>query len=190
MALLAKIDVKTYLGITSDKSDEKIDALIPAALAFIETYCGREFEQSAVTEYFHGPEAVFILSKYPINSDPALVLYDDWSRKWADDAKVDTDDYYVDYNAGIVYVDYEIGQGKMTVRVDYTAGYTELGTNGSVGFPADLKQACVEIVARKLKEGEGALGVPTRSISEGGSVTFIIDDILPQTKVVLDRYKR
>jgi hypothetical protein len=189
MALLSRSDVKTYLGITGTGSDVRIDALIPAILAFIESYCGREFEESAITEYFHGPNSVFILSKFPILTIPALVLYDDWSRKWTADTLVDTDDYYVDYEGGIIYVDYNIGQGKMTIKANYTAGFG--GTEkSSISFPADLGQACIELVARKLKEGEGALGVPTRAIPSGGTVAFGIDDILPQTKIVLDRYKR
>ena len=103
------------------------------------------------------------------------------------DTRVSSDDFYVDYDRGIIYVDYDIGQGKMTVRADFTAGYND---SGSIVYPADLKQAAVEIVARKLKEGEGALGVPTRAIPSGGTVAFVIDNILPQTKVVLDLYKR
>jgi hypothetical protein len=184
MALLDKEDVKTYLKITTFDADSRISDLIPAVLTFVETYCKREFTQSAVVEYFHGPESSFLLSKYPVATTPALILYDDWSRVWAADTIVDTDDYSVDVDAGIVYVDYEIGQGKMTVKASYTAGYADSD------FPADLKQACVELVARKLKEGEGALGVPSRAIPAGGTVIFAIDDILPQTKVVLNLYKR
>lgn len=194
MPILVRDDVKTYLKITGSEADDRIDDLVLAAIDFVKSYCGitlisQTDAAAAITEYFHGPGNVFILPQFPIATTPALVLYDDWDRKWGADTIVDTDDYYVDYDKGIIYCDYDIGQGKMTVKASYTIGYTT-GVGSSNPYPADLKQACVEIVARKLKEGEGALGVPTRAIPQGGTVAFGIDDILPQTKIVLDLYKR
>ncbi len=180
MALLAKADIKDYLTITGTEKDTKIESLILAVLSFIDTYCNRNFASAAYIEYFHGPTPTLFLKGVPIASSPVLVLYDDWQREFGSTTIVDADDYYIDSDVGLVHVDYDVGQGKGTVKVSYTGGYSAL--------PADLKQACVEMVARKLKEGDGALGIPSRSIPEGGNVVFVIDDILPQTKVVLGRY--
>ena len=58
-------------------------------------------------------------------------------------------------------------------------------------MPTPITQACIELIARKFKEGpSGGLGVPSRALPGGGNVTFVIDALLPQTKVVLDTYRK
>jgi hypothetical protein len=155
--------------------------LVSAAQAFIEEYCGRIFAAAAYTEYFSGGSNKIFLSNYPINKTVSFQVWDDWQRSYGSDTLIDSSDYFVDENTGIIHFDYEIGGTPGSVKVSYTAG----------DLPAAIKQACIEMVARKLKEGiAGSLGVPSRAIHAGESVAFIVDDLLPQVRIVLDTYRR
>jgi hypothetical protein len=184
MALCTRAEVKAYLTLTDSETqqDSLIDSLILAAQGFIEEYCNRTFEKSAVTEYHKGGSNRIFLKRPPIDTVQTLQVWDSWDRTYLSDDLIDSDDYYVEVDTGIVYFDYEIGGVSGSIKVAYTGGFAVI--------PPAISQACVELVARKTKEGpSGALGVPTRTIPEGGSVSFVIDALLPQTKIALDLYR-
>jgi len=186
MAYCSSEEVKSYADInpTDTTKDELIESLILASQSFIDEYCGRSFEKSAVTEYF-GDKATnrLLLSKFPIDTKKTIKIWDSWDRAYADTDLVDSNDYFIDADNGMIKLDYEIGGSPGSVKVAYTGGFLTI--------PAAIKQACVELVTRKLKEGpSGGLGVPSRSLPGiGGNVTFVIDALLPQTKIALDLYK-
>ncbi len=187
MALCTKAEVKTYLAMESDdvSKDVLIDALILAAQGFIEEYCNRIFDQASLTEYYKGGSNRIFIKRYPIDKTKTIQVWDSWDRVYATDDLIDSDDYYVDGDDGVIEFDYEVGGSPGSIKVTYTGGYAV------ADLPSAIKQACIELVARKVKEGpSGALGVPNRSIPEGGTVVFVTDDLLPQTKVVLNTYRR
>lgn len=180
-------EVKQYLDPNDSNSDKDnlISDLILAAQSFIEAYCNRIFTQAAVIEYHYGGSDRIFLKRYPVASSPAVQIWDSWDRTYPSSDLIDTDDYYVDTENGIIQFDYPVGGSPAAVKISYTGGYA------SASFPAAIKQACIELVARKIKEGTGgSLGAPTRTIPEGGSVQFAIDDILPQTKAVLNSFRK
>jgi hypothetical protein len=182
-AFITKTDVKNYLQInsTDTKNDTLLDSLIPAAQDFIEEYCSTKFEKLARTEYHKGGSNQIFLKEYPVDKTQTISVWDDWQREYGSDTLIDSDDYFVDEDTGVITFDYEVGGQAGSVKVTYTGG----------SLPNPIKQACIEMVARKLKEGvSGALGVPSRAIHAGETVTFVVDDILPQTRVVLDKYRR
>lgn len=180
---VTKAEVKTYMDIksTDTSKDGLIDVLIPAAQSFIEEHCNQVFESVEVTEYHTGGSNKIFLKKTSVDKTKTITVYDDWDRKWGEDTLIPSTDYFVDGDTGIITFDYVVGGFAGAVKVTYTGG----------SLPNAIKQACIELVARKVKEGTaGALGVPSRSIPMGGGVTFVVDDLLPQTRIVLEQYRR
>jgi len=186
MSYCTKAQVKAYLDIkeTEEDKDSLITTLIASSQAFIDEYCGRTFERAEVTEYHRGGSTKIFLEQYPVATSPAVQVWDSWDRLYASTDLVASTDYFIDYDEGIITFDYEIGGSPGAVKVVYTGGPTSV--------PTPISQACVEIVSRKLKEGpSGGLNVPTRQLpGVGGTVVFAVDALLPQTKVVLDTYRK
>jgi hypothetical protein len=183
MALCTKENVKSYLDLPASDTDKdaEIERLIPLAKSFLEEYCNREFEAEAVTEYHYGGSRKIAVKKYPIDTTKTLQVWDDWQRVYGSDTLIDSDDYYVDAEMGIIEFDYPVGGFPGSVKVSYTGGDT----------PGLIIQASIELVAIKIKEGvQGNLGVPNRSIPEAGGVSFVVEDILPQTKKALDLMRK
>ena len=200
MALCTKQNVKDYLKMEGAGDDDLIEKIfIPAAQGFIESYCRRSFEDilqiiaQEVIEYLHGGTDRFFLKNYPISPTPALKLYEDSDREFGETTKVDPEDYFVDYESGIIFVDYFLEKGWGAIKVVYTTLANE-GTEEDAQLTGDAavaRQACIEIVARKLRTGtKGDIGVVSRGLPGGTSVTFSEADLLPETKIALDSISR
>lgn len=179
MAYCTRSDVKTYLGIASTDTgkDDTIDLLIPDAQAFIDEYCGMSFEAAALTEYHDGGSNKIFLNRFPVDKTQTIQVWDDWQRVYGSDTFIDSADYYVDENTGVIKFDYPVGGSPGAVKVSYTGGEAN----------NVAKQACIELVARMVKEGPvGGLSVGSKAIPGGGSVSFAISELSPQTKGKLD----
>lgn len=187
MALATKDDVKIFLKIPANDTDKdaSITALIPAVQSTIEEYCNRAFDKGTVTEYHHGGQDRLFLKRYPIIIAPQtpLTVYEDGNRVFGENSLVDSDDYYVDVEDGIIYFDYMLEKTYGGIKVHYTGGYETI--------PGAIKQACVEIVVRKLKTGStGDVGVASKGTPGGINVTFNLEELLPEDKLVLDLFRR
>jgi len=185
MAYCTKTQVKAYLDIkvSEEDKDALITNLIVSSQAFIDEYCGQSFEQAAEIEYHDGGSNKIFLNRYPIATNPTVQVWDSWDRTYPSSDLIPASDYFIDYESGIITFDYEVGGSPGAVKVSFTGGLAII--------PAPIEQACIELVARKVKEGpSGGLGVPNRAIPGGGNVSYVIDALLPQTKVVLDMYRK
>jgi hypothetical protein len=162
-----------------------LETLIKSSQAFIDEYCNRTFLLSAVNEYHNGGSNKIFLNRYPVSESAVVKVYDSWDRTYSEGHLISPGDYFVDRENGIITFNYEIGGSPGAIKVSYSGGYK------SYQIPYPITQACIELVARKFKEGpSGGLGVPSRALPGGGNVTFVIDALLPQTKVVLDTYRK
>jgi len=140
-------DVKVYGGITTTADDAAITALITQASGQIEQYCNRTFAQAAYTETRNGRDTeTLYMRQQPIVSVQSLTI-DGITIQ----ASPDTRSY------GYVFDDAQLylrgtargpyGQpgrfvrGFQNITVAYTAGFQTI--------PADVVQACVELVLWK-----------------------------------------
>ncbi len=190
MALTTKAEVKVFLTITDTSKDTIIDALIPAAQNIIEEYCAMSFDAvtGTITEYHDGGVNRVILKRYPLASTPAIVVYEDAGREFETEDLVDSDDYRVDLDAGIIYFDYDLGKGWGSIKVIYTPKFPASGATTYI--PDAIKQACIELVAWKMKRGVlGDVGVVSRGMPGGTSVSFTTAEIPPEIKAVLDLFR-
>jgi len=180
---ITKAEIKSYMDVksTDTSKDTLMDSLIPATQDFIDSYCNEVFGVEVTTEYHKGGSNKIFLKKTTVDKTKTITIYDDWQRVYGSDTLIPSTDYFVDENTGIITFDYVVGGNAGAIKVSYTGG----------AVPTPIKQACIELIARKIKEGTaGALGVPSRTIPMGGGVTFVVDDLLPQTRVALEQFRR
>lgn len=183
--LTALANVKEYLKIpVAETGDDNIlNRLISAADEFVKVYCKRGLEAQAYTEY-HSTKSgqdVLMLEQYPVNSITSI--HDDPDRNYGSGSLIDTTYYVFEAEPGIVRLDgVTFYAGFQNVKVIYNAGYATI--------PADLEQATIELVAQKFNSYDKIRqGIVSRTI-EGETVRFFLGELFPETKAVLDRYRK
>ena len=178
-ALCTRKEFKDYLNITGDDNtkDNLIHDLIGRVSKAFETYCGRSFVQETFTEYYDGDgmNQIF-LDHYPVQSITSL--HDDSDWVWGSDTLIASSNYRIMDERSIVY-DGMFSTSRQSVKVVYVAGYSTI--------PTDLKQVCIEEVARLFKRAEN-INVQNRS-NDTETVTYLNDTFTPLTMTVLNKYK-
>lgn len=151
MALTTTANVKAYLGITVSTYDTLIDRLVLAAQAEIERFCGLAFDSASHTEYFDGNrKPSVVLTNTPVTAVASVsyrkdndewTAYDATTYDWDADTGIlellSTAELWIAGADGLARRGFP--KGNKAVRVAYTGGYSSI--------PADLQQACIELVA-------------------------------------------
>lgn len=138
MALIDKDDLKTELGIS--ESDTTYDTLLTLMASMVQslfdTLTGRTIESGERTEYYNSDSYndTVLLKNWPVTSKDSVTLYDDPDWEWGSDSQIAAADFTVDLVEGIIYYDGYFYEGKQSIKVVYTAGYT------TVTFPAGWKE--------------------------------------------------
>jgi len=189
-------EVGRYLEVASG-DDDLIDDLIEAASAAIENYCDRKFKTEEGTEYYDGGKAeVLVLRRYPVDRSADFTIYDDLSvpRDYAAGDALDTDDYTIDYDGGMVFREGgTFSAGTESIKVVYTAGIGAATAN----LPEDLRMAAVRLVAffyNQAKEGADGIAAerltPYQATYPREQVMTIDATVWPaRIKMILDAYK-
>lgn len=178
MSLCALSDVKTYLGITDSNSDVVLTALIAGASMTMETYCNRVFEAATYTETRNGNGGYrLFLSTAPVTAV----------------ASVSVDGFAISPASGPVAPGYlfddlmiylrgkSFACGVQNVIVTYTAGFATI--------PADLTQACVELVAFKYAK-RNRIDKTSETLGTQQTQAYSLADMPPSVKTVLNNYAR
>src|SRR5574337_320001 len=174
--------VKSYMGITSGASDSLLSTLITAASQFIMSYCNRTFQAQPYTEYRDGVGygvSELVTLGYPIQSVQGVTV-NGTPLPAANVASWPRTGYY----AGQWYIGiegYEVPRGRKNVVLQYTAGYPTI--------PADLNQACVEMVALKYKQKD-RIGISGTESIDGQTISFKDVAMSTAVKQTLQQYKR
>jgi uncharacterized phiE125 gp8 family phage protein len=171
-------NVKEYIDIASEDTtfDSLIERLIGAASAQIESYCGREFHIQDYSETRDGNASDIMFPEHtPIVSVASLAI---------DDEEIDAADFKV-YDHYIRLVERLFTAGALNVAIEYSAGYFDAATESP---PADLEDACVQLVAFKFNL-RTADGLRQTRVNE---ITYSYADLaIPlSVAVILDRYRR
>ena len=186
--LTATADVKSYLGLSGATEDARIALIVTAVSQWIESYCHREFMTKERSEYFNGGSPDLNVKSYPISRTASLVIVQnaDVPRDYTDsDDALDTDEYTVDYEAGMIhYEDGSFLNGVETVKATYTGG---VGAT-TAALPEDLQQAAIFICAglyNRAKQGGDGL------ISERlgpWAANYVLDMMTDEVKGILWGY--
>jgi hypothetical protein len=139
--MITLAEYKTYAGLNTPNQDAQISALIPSAVQYCETYCGRKFTQyidEAYTEVFSGVTYPLVLKHWPVVQVLSVEESLDYGKtyspleeyvSWVFDSEV----------GGIAHpTNSAFISGINRYRVSYYYGYTVV--------PSDLKQAIMDLV--------------------------------------------
>ena len=187
---------KTFLGISDNTYDTVLEALISSVTDFIEHECDRRFKKTSYTGILLDGEGKneLILPQWPVISSETFKLYERDTVEYGNDSwcEIDSDDYRIDYDAGIVRANFKFLNGFQNYKVDYTAGYN---FDLSSTFLSDVELGDLELIVWKLvgrvfNQRKGAGDIRSMRLYNY-SVTFTkeaySDD---EIKEVLMKYKR
>jgi uncharacterized phiE125 gp8 family phage protein len=143
--LCTRDEVKSFLGITGTTYDSTISRLVTAASDAVERFCRRRFARSEYSEFYDGRGADrIVLLQRPVVS--VENVWDDPSGEYFDDELLETEEYEVDSERGIIVLRQgRFFDGKRNVKVEYTAGYSSI--------PEDIAQAAALLAAAWFREG-------------------------------------
>lgn len=139
-------EVKEFLSITDDNSNTILGRLCVQISDFICKQANRKFLKAAYTEYFNGGTGInkVFLREYPVAS--ITTVHDDPDRVYGDDALLDSDDYVVDGDTGILYFDTFVSKGLRNIKVVYEGGYDPI--------PNDIKLCACVLIAKEFKSSQ------------------------------------
>ncbi|MDQ1326679.1 MAG: hypothetical protein QG564_1805 [Campylobacterota bacterium] len=165
--LTSVADVKKYLRINSATDDALIGSLVSSASKFIESWCGRSFSAADYVEKFNGTNRDYHFVKHtPLNS----LVY----------VKVNNiNEEVLNYNEEMIVISNTFKSGRINCEISYNAGYDVI--------PADIEQACIELVGIKYKQIE-TLNLSSKAIA-GETTSFIVNEMPDFVKVVLQQYR-
>jgi len=179
--LCALADVKTYLSQSGTGNDALLNRLITAASAFIESWLSRTIAVASYTDTFNGNgQRVLYLPNRPVQSIVSLAI-DTFSIA----AAPDSTSWGYSFDEERIYLrGYEFTVGVQNVAVEYTAG---LSSNAPADVPADLTQACIELIALKYRrmgdEGQASKHLGSETVS------FVTADMPKPVATLLQQYK-
>ena len=187
------VNLKNYLGITTDSEQELLEDIVNAASGIVETMTNRKFKYikyttgvegyETITEIHDGFEDKLFLKMYPVQAIASI--YDDYDRVFATNTLIPSKDYGWDGENGIVYFpDYgKLMGGYRGVQVKYTAGYL------TSTIPYDLEQVCLEI-AGMIYKGRDTVGLASKSFSDGSVAFFDKSQLSEIAKSIVGKYRR
>lgn len=196
-ALTTLARYKSFAKISNTTYDTLLTILINSVTEIIERYCNRRFKQTTYTNELldsDGGEALFV-KNIPVISSSTITLQERNSDENEDDWEtVDAEDYYVDYDSGIIY---KIGAGnwlagRQRYRITYTAGYNfdNSSTYLEDTVAADVELACWKLVDNVFNKRGQVSNIKSESLGDY-SVTYgdVVTDMPDDVRNILDGYK-
>ena len=192
MSLCALADLKQYLGITTNSTDNALTALIGNASSFIERYCNRVFEAASYTETRNGNGAdaiymrntpVIMVSSVSIDGVAVPEAPDARSYGWVNDnhkvylrgyARIDPSSAHSFTAAPGCF-----RRGIQNVQIAYVAGFTTV--------PVDVSQACIELIASKFAK-RGRIDKKSEVLAQQ-TTAFDLSDMPASVKTALAQWK-
>jgi len=194
VALITKEDVKLELGIKDAENNDLIEAVTVGVEGLYKELTGKTVvEQAALTEYYNAYEdqSVVILRGYPVATTPAVQMWDDPDWQWTSDHLVPAEDYRVDYVHGVIYYNSYFHVGNQSIKVSYTAGYTETGASA---IPSGSKQIMVRQAAHWFEQAKDHKWDKASVAQPQGMGTIsyknLKDNLLPDFAMLIERDSR
>lgn len=180
-SLITLDNVVKFIGQDSFNSDDSdlIEDLINRVSSLFESYMDRNILTREYTEYHDGGGNAVLFPKQP-KITTISGIWDDYDWDYADDDLVDADDYKIVDELYVVLKNTTFNNYTQNIKIIYTAGYTST--------PEDIAQACITEVSRMFSN-RLKVDVTAQTLADG-SVSFTSKELLPQTKLVLNTYKR
>jgi hypothetical protein len=175
LAVLA--DVKAWLNLTTTNDDALLSRLITAVSTGIVTWLGRAIWSADYTEVRDGTGGRTLAFIQAPASAVARLEIDGRPIPAAPDAHSPG---YLFSATRLSLLGYRFRPGLGNVRIDYTAGYETV--------PADIAQACIQLVGLRYRERD-RIGLVSKGL--GGETTSFVQAAWPaDVAAVLQRYRR
>lgn len=198
-ALTTRARVMDFMGVSSltTVQENVLDRLIDAVTDFVESYCQRRFKQTAHTaEYHEGDGSEYItLEEFPVSSTETFTLsYRNTTANENSFTTIDSEDYFVDYDAGIVQLTANarfLKDSAFMYKVAYTAGYNyDNAATFLSDYAADLEYAAWKLISTAFNKRKGEAGVQSESIGDY-SVTYT-STLFENSEIreIVDKYRK
>lgn len=136
-ALTTAIRIKDRLQITATTFDDLFDNLILSVTARIEQMCGRRFIQGTYADELHdgsdlyGTKRGILVAKNAPVQTVTSVSYKSGPNSSPTWYPFSEDDYDLDDDAGLLYFNNPLPEGKRNIRITYTGGFSgySIGVN-------------------------------------------------------------
>lgn len=181
LTVLADVKASSGSGGAGSAGDPVINRLITAASTFIATATDRSFTGLApYSEIRDGSGGdLLLLSNTPVVSVQSLsVGANPIAAQLADGQP----GYFVLNGEAISLYGYRFSKGRANVRVSYTAGY--------LAIPADVAQACIELVESMYRRGHRDPLQKSESNQGITTTSYEIKDVPPFVQSVIDKYRK
>jgi hypothetical protein len=198
-ALTTRQRLQDFMGLSAPTVTQAsvLDRCIDAVTDFIEHYCQRRFKLTVYTqEVYNGTDTPYILLKnFPVDSTTAITLERRSSSANEDDwDSIDSEDYFVHYDEGIVEFigGYLFRKYPRAFRITYKAGYDFNTTDKTLESVAlgDLEYATWKLASTAYNQRKGSGNVDSERLGDYAvtfrKLTMEDDDI----KAILDKYIR
>jgi hypothetical protein len=176
-------DVKAWLQTGQNPfpatDDALLTRLITAASQFIQDWLGRQIASGDWQEVRDGGGGqVLAFANFPVSAVSSLSI---------DGLAIPPAPSDGGFGAGYVFTPTELAlrgyvftRRRQNVIVTYTAGYA--------ATPADIAQACIELVCRRYRD-RTRIGETARAVGGGESVTFAPQDMTDSLRALLLQYR-
>jgi len=200
MDATTKERIKDLLQITGTSQDTVLDRLINTVSQRIEDFIDRPLESSARTEeYSIKPrQSTLFLRAYPLSAQAdvtSIKVALDWD--FAAATAVDSSDYHVDLDTGMVHFNYYpttnyMGNNMATapnaVQIVYTGGFSTSTTNLISAYPAIAGACEMQVIALWRRRDQPMMD--TIKIDEYTSTVSGPIEFLPDVRQALLPYRR
>lgn len=175
--LTTRDNVKDYMNIQDNNSDNIINDLIARVSKAIAKLCDRDFAVTTYTEYQSSDGEEELLTKqYPINS--VTSVYDDPDRLYSAETLIPSDEYCFE-DPNLLRFDTPLSKnGKKNIKIVYNAGYATI--------PQDLEMAAIYMVVAEYKRSRTEVNTPEGQTAK----TESIKDLETKAEKLLLPYKR
>jgi uncharacterized phiE125 gp8 family phage protein len=177
MQLATVEQIKGYLAIGSVADDALLARMLDAASGFIQTWINRSLELQSYSALLDGNGSdTLVLRNFPIVSVAELRINGAVIAAAASDSAIG---YWHD-DSRLVLRGLVFPRGRGNVRVSYQAGFASP--------PADLTQACIEMVSLRYREKD-RVGLVSKGLA-GETTAYSLKDMPESVRTLLNRYRR
>jgi hypothetical protein len=171
-------NVKGYLGIANTVDDALLERLVESVSAFVDTWLNRKFDTETFTDTFDGTGGqAWVCRNYPLLSVSEVKVNEQIVPSAPDTRE---SGYRFDRVRVVLSGNYTFLRGGLNCAVTYQAGYADV--------PADVQQACIEIIAHRYREKD-RIGLNSKGLA-GETISFSRDAMPESARFVLDKYKK
>lgn len=129
--LVQQADVRKYARVSASDTtttNDVIDYIIEGVSEVFQKISGRGCDQVSRTEYFDVDQSTreIYLGAWPLASTPVITIYQDTDRNFAAASAIDSTNYFLDSDRGIVILEIRYPVSKRSIKVTYTGGAAEI----------------------------------------------------------------